>query len=245
MYKIFFAILVLFSGVFAQENIPKLDKYATDLTGTLSAQELNDLNYRLKSYEDSTSNQLVVVMIKSLDGNAVDDMAYQIARQNKVGSKKNSNGVVLLVAKDDKKIRIEVGYGLEGALTDAISSSIIRNTISPEFRNGNYYAGISSGVNDIQKAVAGEYKAKSSKGSSKGIVGALVFIFFIIVMIINFFRRIGGGMVYRSGSGFRSGYWGGGGFGGFGGGGSSDGGGFGGFSGGGGDFGGGGSSGSW
>ena len=245
MYKLLFAILFICNGLFAQDNIPKLDRFATDLSGTLSAGELNDLNYRLKTYQDSTSNQLVVVIIKSLDGNAIDDIAYQIGRQNKVGTKENKNGIVLLVSKEDKKIRIEVGYGLEGALTDAVSSSIIRNSIAPEFRRGNYYAGISSGINDIQKAVAGEYKVKSKNSSPKSLVGIAVFLLFVVVMIINFFRRIGGGIVYRSGGGFRGGGFWGGGFGGFGGGGSSDGGGFGGFSGGGGDFGGGGSSGGW
>jgi uncharacterized protein len=245
MYKFLFAVFFIFSGLFAQDNIPKLDRFATDLSGTLTADQLNDLNYRLKTYQDSTSNQLVVVIIKSLDGNAIDDIAYQIGRQNKVGTKENKNGIVLLISKEDKKIRIEVGYGLEGALTDAVSSSIIRNTIAPEFRRGDYYAGISNGIVDIQKAVAGEYKVKSRKDSPKALVGIAVFLLFFVVMIINFIRRIGGGIVYRSGGGFRGGGFWGGGFGGFGGGGSSDGGGFGGFSGGGGDFGGGGASGGW
>ena len=100
--------------------------------------------------------------------------------KNKIGTKKNDNGVLFLIVKDDKKIRIEVGYGLEGALPDALTSSIIRNVVTPDFKRNDFYDGISDGVNAIMLATKGEYKAEDkghSKNSYSGIVTFLMFIF--------------------------------------------------------------------
>jgi uncharacterized protein len=231
-------ILLFYSTSFAQPEVPQLPNWANDFTSTLSPQELQQLNGRLKSYEDTTTNQLVSVMIASLDGYPLEDYSYSVAEKNKIGTKEKSNGVLFLVIKNDRKMRIEVGYGLEGVLPDALASSIIRNEVAPYFRKNEYYAGINSGIDAIIAAIGGEYKA-DFKEKSKGIGLSGIIIFLIIIFIIFSFipksRRIGGsgGYIYHGGS------WGSGGFGG----GSS--GGFGGFSGGGGSFGGGGSSGSW
>jgi len=164
-------------------------------------------------------------------------LAEETATKNKIGTTKNDNGILLLIAKDDRELRIEVGYGLEGAVPDAIASSIIRNVIRPQFRNDDYYAGISEGVNAIIKAIGGEYVADET-GEDSG----FPFIIFVIILIVIFlFIKNGGpfvpGGVYRTGTrsgGWTSGTssWGGGSSGG-------------GFSGGGGSFGGGGASGSW
>ena len=231
-------ILLFYSTSFAQPEVPQLPNWANDFTNTLSPQELQQLNIRLKSYEDTTTNQLVSVMIASLDGYPLEDYSYSVAEKNKIGTKEKSNGVLFLVIKNDRKMRIEVGYGLEGVLPDALASSIIRNEVAPYFRKNEYYAGINSGIDAIIAAIGGEYKA-DFKEKSKGIGLSGIIIFLIVIFIIFSFipksRRIGrsGGYIYHGGS------WGSGGFGG----GSS--GGFGGFSGGGGSFGGGGSSGSW
>lgn len=240
--KLYFAVFLIFAAsVFGQPEIPKLTMWATDLTNTLSQSELSDLNTRLKTFADTTSNQLIVLMIPSLEGYPIEMLAEETATKNKIGTAKNDNGILLLIAKDDRQLRIEVGYGLEGAVPDAIASSIIRNVIKPQFRNDDYYAGISDGVNAIIKAIGGEYVADDN-GEDSG----FPFIIFVIILIVIFlFLKSGGpfvpGGVYRTGTrsgGWTSGNSSWGGSSGFGGGG-------GGFSGGGGSFGGGGASGSW
>lgn len=248
MIKISVALLLLFQSFYSQVEIPVLSQWATDYTNTLSQNELSLLNSDLKNYADTTSNQITFLMITSLDDYPIEMFAYETAMKNKIGTKENNNGVLFLVVKRDKKMRIEVGYGLEGALPDALTSSILRNEVRPFFRKDDYYSGIVQGISAMKAAIGGEYKSDpkedDDKGNFKGIGPIIIIILFILFNI--FFRgggrggRRGGGFIFFPGGGgfgSRSG-----GFGGFGGGG---GGGFGGFSGGGGSFGGGGSSGSW
>lgn len=234
--KYFFSFLLFcYSVGFAQPQIPKLKMWATDLTNTLSQSELQDLNERLKSFQDTTSNQIVVLMIPSLENYPIEMLAEETATKNKIGTEKNDNGILLLIAKDDKELRLEVGYGLEGSVPDAIASSIIRNVIRPQFRDNNYYLGINDGINAIIAAIGGEYKAEDADDN-----GGFPFVILVIIIIVVFsFMRGGGpfvpGGVYRTGThsrGWSSGS-------------SSWGGSSGGFSGGGGSFGGGGASGSW
>jgi len=235
----FIYFLILISSTFSQLEIPKLTKWATDLTGTLNQTELQDLNVRLKSFQDTTSNQLVVLLIPSLENYPIEMLAEETATKNKIGTKKNDNGILLLIAKDDRELRLEVGYGLEGAVPDAIASSIIRNVIRPRFKENNYYLGISDGITAIIQAIGGEYKIEESDENN-----GLPFIVLIIIIIVAFSLMKGGpfvpGGIYRTGTrsgGWTSGSssWGG----------SSSWSGGGGFSGGGGSFGGGGASGSW
>ncbi len=260
MKKLFFilcALLFIGNSLFSQDepsrrlgdNPTSLKKYVVDETGTLTQSEINLLLKKLQDFDSETSTQIVVYMVESLNGESLEDVSVRIAEANKIGRKDRNNGVLLFIAKGDKKLRIEVGYGLEGVLTDAVSSKIIRNNISPYFRNNYYYEGINSGVDGIIAVAKGEYtNDKSSNKKQKNDTGLMCFgipIFVLLVFGLIFFsifmsiiRRIFGWnkRFYTGGKG-----WGGGGF--FGGGGSS--GGFGGFSGGGGSFGGGGASGSW
>lgn len=232
-------IFFLAVAVSAQPKVPQLSQWVTDQTGTLTPEQVAVLSRQLKTFQDSTSNQVVFLMISTLNDYPIEDFAYEVARQNKVGTKELKNGILFLVVKNDHKARIEVGYGLEGALPDAMANYIIRNEAIPAFKADDYFSGIQAGLTAIIKATAGEYKAKAKKpGKSNkkagyiGIVIALLLVIFVLPRI----RRRG---IYYGG-------WGGGGFGGWGGGDSGGSGGdFGGFSGGGGDFGGGGSSGSW
>lgn len=232
-------VLFLISVVGYSQPDSKIKMWATDLTGTLSGSELELLNNKLKSYEDTTSNQIVVLIINSLEGYPIEEVSHKIASINKIGTEKNNNGILFLIAKDDKQMRFEVGYGLEGVVPDAIASSIIRNVVRPKFREGDYYGGINSGIDEIIKAIGGEYKADENSSEDE----FPFYIFIIIILIILFFTRFSGpfipGGIYRTGTG-RSGWSGGSGSWG----GSSSWGG-GGFSGGGGSFGGGGASGSW
>jgi len=246
MKKIFLFILIPVLILEAQVEIPVLKNYANDFTNTLTSSELYTFNTALKKFDDSTSNQIVFLMISALNGASLEDFTYQTATKNLIGSKKNNNGVLFFVAKDDRKMRIEVGYGLEGVLPDALSSSILRNEVRPYFKQGDYYSGIAAGINAIVLVTRGEYQGDGGKkGKGTGIPFIFVVILFIIISTI--FRkggRGGGGgilpwiILSSMGNSRRGGGWGSGSFGGGGGG-------FGGFSGGGGSFGGGGASGSW
>ncbi len=186
------------------------------------------------------------MIVQTLQGDDIEDYALKIAEANKIGKKGKDNGLLILIAKDEKKIRFEVGYGLEGSLPDALCDQIIRNEIRPRFREGDYYGGISAGVGAVIMATKGEYKADDRSGKKVMNLGS---VFLSIVLFIIFgFSIFGGGRRYgiSSRGHYQSGYWGGGfGGGGFLGGGGFGGGGGGGWSGGGGSFGGGGASGSW
>lgn len=226
----------------SQVEFPILKNYANDFSGTLSNSELLTLNSSLKKFDDSTSNQVVFLMINTLDGYPLEMYTYEVSTRNKIGTAKNNNGVLFFVAKNDKKMRIEVGYGLEGALPDALASSILRNEVRPYFIRGDYFSGINSGLNAIMAATIGEYKNERRDEEEEGVKFPFVYIImFIIIMLLSRGGKKGGGagvlpwIIIGSMAGGRSrgSGWGGGGFGG-----SS--GGFGGFGGGGGSFGGGG-----
>ena len=241
-------IAVFVSSAYSQISIPVLKNYANDQTGSLGSSELNTLESKLKTFDDSTSNQVVFLMMNTLDGYPLESFCFETATKNQIGSKKNNNGVLFFVAKEDRKMRIEVGYGLEGTLPDALASSILRNEVRPYFKSGDYYAGVNSGLEAIILATKGEYKGEpKSKGKGTGFPFIVIVIIFIIIAALSGKGGKGGGggllplLILSSMGGSR-------GRGGFGGGsswGGGGGGGFGGFSGGGGSFGGGGSSGSW
>lgn len=240
---ILFVTIAFSISIKAQGELPTLKYLATDLTNTLSADDILSLNRILSAFEDSTSNQLVFLMIPTLNDYPIEEYANQVAQKNKIGTKKNDNGILLLVVKNDHKIRIEVGYGLEGALPDATSNYIIRNEILPLFKENNYAEGVFAGVGAIVKATVGEYKNDAPKSRRRGkSVGGWIIPILIILFSFLFRGRRSRGIYLGSGMGL-GGFRGSSGFGGFGGG--SSGGGFGGFSGGGGSFGGGGASGSW
>lgn len=235
----------------AQEvAVPQLRERVTDFTNTLSYDEWRTLESQLKTFEDSTSNQVVVLIIPTLGNNEIRDFGIRVTEKNKIGQKGKDNGVLLLIAKNDKEMTIEVGYGLEGVLPDALCDQIIRHEIRPYFQQGNFFGGIESGITAIMQATKGEYKA-SRRSNNVFSWGAMLLAFGIFFVLFS--SLFTGGRRYGITSrGYRRssywGGWGGGGFfgGGFGGGGfGGGGGGFGGFSGGGGSFGGGGASGGW
>lgn len=223
-----------------------------DYANVIPDDQQQQLERRLVAYDDSTSNQITIITVNTLDGRPIEETALAIYRAWGIGNKKTNNGVLILAAIEDKQIRIEVGYGLEGAIPDITANQIIRNDIGPNFRSGDYYQGFDQAAASLIKAAAGEYKApagyrKKSKGASGSVLGSLILI--AIIIIISSISRGGGGGGFMSRRGFhRTGgtvFWpgGGGGWSGGGGGWSGGGGGFGGF--GGGSSGGGGASGSW
>jgi uncharacterized protein len=251
-----FVLCTLFT--FSQELPPKPNTLVTDFTNTLSASEQEQLEHKLVAYNDSTSSQIAVVIMKSVGDYDINDYAQRVGRAWGIGQKGKNNGVIILVAIGDRKVAIQTGYGAEGALPDVITHEIIQNDIRPNFKAGNYYAGLDAGTDDIIKYLKGEYKAEKKSQAKGGGVGsiAILIIIIIVILIVIFRNRGGGGHIIDSRGGASPFWWflGGamlgresGGWGGFSGGGGDggggDSGGFGGF--GGGDFGGGGSSGSW
>lgn len=248
MKKILSIFLLLASiCVAAQPPIPEVwGTRIHDEAHILSAQFVNDLEQRLKFDEDSTSNQIGILIIETLEDYPIEMYTLSVAEKWKLGQADKDNGVLLFIAVKDRKIRIETGEGVEGALPDALANQIIRNEIAPYFRQDNYEQGILAGVAAIQGAIAGEYRAEQQP-TRRGKRGGSIIPFLIILFVIIIISRMrGGGRGGRRGGWSAGGGWFGPGLGGgFGGGGFGGGFGGGGFSGGGGGFGGGGSSGSW
>ncbi len=219
-------------------DVPALKGRVNDYAGMLSSYTKQQLDGILRDIEQTDSTQIVVLIIPSLEGEVLEEFSIKVADQWKIGQKGLDNGAVLLIAKKERDIRIEVGYGLEGSLTDLMAGRIIRNVIVPQFRAGNFDQGVLDGVQAMIGVVRGEYQAPEkipSRRSTK-LKGThpVFFIFWpivVLLIILGKLRRIFGfEHSHRSG-------W----SGGFGGGGFSSGG----FSGGGGGFGGGGASGGW
>lgn len=247
-------------------DVPPLEGRVNDRAGLLSPAAEQRLTSRLAAHEQATGAQLAVLTIESLEGAPVEDYSIRVVEAWKLGKKGQDNGVLLLVAKNDRKMRIEVGYGLEGSLPDILAGRIVRDVISPHFKQGDYEGGILLGVEAIIGKTGGEAQAvvgdgrtaaerqKAAKETPKGVVGtvqsiffglvkfAFFAVFFLIILIPALISRFGGhgrGRHRRGGGGFYVGGFGGGSGGGGGGGGFDS------FGGGGGGFGGGGASGDW
>jgi len=163
---------LIFNQVLAQKAVPQLSGRVVDLASMINAGDEADLTARLQAHEAATSNQIVVLTIPSLEGEALEEYSLQVARNWALGQKDKNNGVLFLVAKNDRKMRIEVGYGLEGTLTDAIASFIIRGTITPLFKKGRFNGGIVAGTGQIidvlesDEAALEQWRQRSKKTSS-------------------------------------------------------------------------------
>jgi uncharacterized protein len=248
------AALLIGAG-FAATNLPELTGRVVDQAHILSPVTTADLERKLADLEQKSRIQLVVATVSSLQGEEIEPYANELFRAWKLGEAKQNNGVLLLIAPKERKVRIEVGYGLEGTLTDAVSSIIIANAITPRFKAGDFDGGVTRGVDDVITALttdSAEWKPKPTEVRAEhdatllDTLAPLLIFLFIMFVISRISRRGGGGNVVfipmGMGGGFRGG---GGGFGGGGFGGGGFGGGGGGFSGGGGSSGGGGASGGW
>lgn len=238
---LFFLLFSSWSSVHAQLKVPEHGgKWIHDEANVLSEQAKASLETIVKAERDSTSNQIAVLIVSSLEGESLEEYSLRVAETWGLGQKSKDNGVLLLIVINERKVRIETGYGLEGTLTDALSSRINRNEIAPYFREGNYDEGVKSGVTAIIQAIKGEYKNDEPPPRKKSSRRSPLFtILMLIVIFIIASRRgrggKGGGGYWSSGSGWvgpvggfggSSGSWGSGGDfgggGGFGGGGSSD-----------------------
>ena len=140
----------------AQAAVPKLARHVTDLTGTLTAAQVDQLDARLVALQKAKGAQLVVLMVASTAPQDIDSYSLAVSMTNKVGRKGIDDGVLLLIAKNDHRVRIEVGYGLEGAIPDAAAARIIREYLAPKFRANDYFGGISDAVGALTQLINGE-----------------------------------------------------------------------------------------
>ena len=246
-----FAIALLWiisAPAIAAPSFPALTGRVVDDANVLSPDVREQLTQKLENLEDRTTRQLVVVTLPSLNGYDIADYGYQLGRNWGIGQKKQNNGVLFIIVPSERKVRIEVGYGLEPILTDALSEVILSERVLPKFRAGDIQGGIVDGTDaiieqltlDAPAAKARVDAAEREASAPKANPLAAFFVWFVIVMILlRVFRGTRGGMMWAlpfllmrgGGGGFGGGSFGGGGGGGFGGGGGS--------------FGGGGASGSW
>ena len=247
MYRTILLLFIFAAPAFALD-VPPLKGRVNDYAGLLQRDRANALEQRLAAFENSTGHQIVVLTVPSLEGEPIENFGIEVGDKWKIGKKGFDNGAILIVSQKDRRLRIEVGYGLEGVLPDAIANRIIQEQIIPRFRDGDFAGGIEAGVDAIMKVTQGEAmpaaqrpKRSSGLGFPAGLILPLVLLaFFLFSAFANSRRGIWatrGPRYYGPGPFFGGGFGGGGG--GWGGGGG------GGFSGGGGGFGGGGASGSW
>lgn len=241
---VFIALLMFQAPVWAQStpDFPELSGRVVDQAGMLSGDAESRLTNTLAAHEEATTNQVVVVTLPDLQGYAIEDFGYQLGRHWGIGQEGEDNGALLIVAEEEREIRIEVGYGLEGQLTDAASSTIINRIITPAFRQGDFSQGIVAGAEAMIQVLGGESLAvpEGQTGQGPAEKPNLLAVVFFFVIIVSFIALVGGGggrggrgrgalvagaLLGASMGGGRGGGFGGGGFGGggggFGGGGAS------------------------
>lgn len=173
--------------------VPTLTRHVTDLTGTLTADQVNQLDAQLVTLEKQKGAQLVVLMVGTTQPDDIDDYSLQVAEKNKVGRNGVDDGVLLFIAKNDRQVRIEVGYGLEGAIPDAACARIIREYIAPKFRNNDYAGGINDAVGALTQLINGEplpppVQDNYTQHRGKNLQG----VFFLAIFAVIFMRGIFG-----------------------------------------------------
>ena len=233
-------------SVFAKDIPAKTDKLVNDFANVLSSAERQNLEHKLVQFDDSSSNQIAIILDSSIGDASLEDYSNRVFAAWGIGHKKSNNGILIYAAINDKKVRIEVGYGLEPVITDIVCSKIIHDYIGPNFRAGNYYQGLEEASNILMKLAKKEInskefakskKTKEGRGLGSAIIVLIIFIFILVRIFGNgggggsFGNFIGGTGLFMLGGGFGGGRgggdWGGsggGGFGGFGGGSSGGGG---------------------
>jgi uncharacterized protein len=178
-------------------DLPALRGHVNDYAGMLSPERAASLEQQLTAFERSDSTQIVVLTIPTLGGENLEEFAIKVAEAWKIGQKGIDNGVILLVAKAERKVRIEVGRGLEGKLTDLVSGRIIRSEIAPKFKAGDFDGGITAGVNALMKVAKGEYKAaprdlRQGKKGAPPLLTLLIFLAVAAVFLSSFSRYLSG-----------------------------------------------------
>lgn len=203
--KIFFTLSIALFALLAkaQDILPKPNppRLLVDNAALFATQDAEFLEKKLKILDDSTSNQIAVVTISTLGDYPIEEYAVKLFRSWGIGDKKKNNGILLLIAKEDRKIRIEVGYGLEGAIPDMIAQQIIDDILKPAFKRGAYFTGVDEATTILAKAAVGEYKEKRkpTKDEPWGFVILVVIIAILLLGSGRGGRGGGGGMMSRRG----------------------------------------------
>lgn len=198
-FRIIFIVALLGTSVcFAQYKIPDKPKdskqhFVYDYTKLLSKQDSTNLNSKLKRYADTTSTQIVVAIIASTEGEYINYLGAQWGEKWGIGQADNDNGVLILLAKDDRKIGINSGKGTEHLLTDAMSKRIIERDIIPYFKRNDYAGGLENGVNSVFKVLSGEYQGNKQQNSSDFPVEVFIFLFIIFIIFIVAISKSHGG----------------------------------------------------
>lgn len=177
-----FLLLLVALAAWAQVAVPELSRRVTDLTSTLAADQVAALEGKLAAFEAQKGSQIAVLIVPTTQPEDIAQFGIRVAEQWKIGREKVDDGVILIVARDDRKLRLEVGYGLEGAIPDAVAKRVIAETITPYFRAGDFYGGIDAGVTQLMRLIEGEAlppPAPSGGGGDDGpfvllVVGGLV-----------------------------------------------------------------------
>lgn len=203
------SLVVLFlwcRPVWSQFEIPEKPAIQTsvyDYIDLLGAQQKQALNQKLIRYSDSTSTQIVVAIITSTNGENINYLGAQWGQEWGIGQEGKDNGILMILAKDDRKIAINTGYGVEGTLTDALSKRVIENIILPEFRTGDYYAGLDKGSDVLFQVLMGEFQEERTFGTNEGfpLSSLMPFILFMVILFILWSRKNNN----NNGSGGRSG----------------------------------------
>lgn len=187
-----------FAGKDSLPDIPRDNKYVADFTGTLSQNEIYGLSTIIKAFNDSTSNEIAVVIEDHFDSRNYGDIfeySFALAEKWGIGKAKKDNGVLIYIAKEDHKIWIQVGYGLEGALPDGLVSRIISNEITPAFKKGEFRIGIQQGLVAIMKATRGEYKSEeeSREAKEKNFLAVIMILVIGVTIFVAISNRKGGG----------------------------------------------------
>lgn len=210
-------LLCLFPTVGAALDVPPLKAHVNDYAHILSPAAVQKIEAELTAFESSDSTQIVVLTIPSLEGENLEEYSIKVADAWKIGQKGKDNGAILLISKGDRKIRIEVGRGLEGTLTDLLSGRIIRNEMAPRFKQGDFDGGVEAGVSAIISVVKGEYtatpqEAQQGKKGSPRLMTLLIFLFVACIVLGALSKVLGGiagavglpliGVLLFSGAGF-------------------------------------------
>ena len=198
----FFVTALLTAPALAQEPIPTNDGWVTDLAGFLTPQEEQSLEQLMASYKAGSGNEIALLTVPNLGDRSLESLALETARAWGIGEEGRHNAALLLVARQERKVRIEVGRGLEGNLTDSISGRIIRNVITPRFKQARFHEGLREGIAAMHAAAGGDYgsipRNRGKRGSGSV---SLFYVFFFVMLILNVLRGLRG----RGGRGGRGG----------------------------------------
>lgn len=184
-------LLAIPASVFAFA-VPPNDGFITDTVPLLESAQDAELEQMLQAYQEQTSNEIAVLIVRTLEGEEIADVAVDVGRKWGIGTGENDNGILMVIAYEDRAMFIATGYGLEGAVPDIVAAGIVEQDIAPLFRNGDYYGGIRAGVEALQKHIGGEYTAERYSSGSGELSGFGQFLFFLLFIGFDFLVAIFG-----------------------------------------------------